>query len=40
MKIEAYWESSKEIYAALKDASPYLGGRLLKNIENYANLIK
>jgi (p)ppGpp synthase/HD superfamily hydrolase len=40
-KIEAYWRSSKEIYAAIKDASPYLGERLLKKIENYsANYIK
>ena len=40
-KIKAYWGSSKEIYASLKDASPYLGERLLKKIENYsANYIK
>jgi (p)ppGpp synthase/HD superfamily hydrolase len=40
-KIKAYWESSKEIYAALKDASTYLGERLLKQIEIYsANYIK
>ena len=40
-KIKAYWVSSKEIYAALKDASPYLGERLLNKIDNYyANYIK
>ena len=40
-KIKAYWESSTEIYAALKDASPYLGERLLKKIDNYSvNYIK
>jgi len=40
-KIKTYWESSKEIYATLKDSSPYLGERLFKKIENYsANYIK
>lgn len=34
-KIKAYWESSNEIYASLKDASPYLGERLLNKIDNY-----
>ena len=39
--IKAYWRSSKEIYASLKDASLYLGERLLQKIENYsANYIK
>jgi (p)ppGpp synthase/HD superfamily hydrolase len=36
-QIRAYWESSDEIYAALKDASPYLGERLRKKIDVYTN---
>jgi len=39
-KIITYWKSSKKIYAVLKDASPYLGNRLLIKIDNYANYLK
>jgi len=37
VQIRAYWESPDEIYAALKDASPYLGERLRKKIDIYTN---
>ena len=40
IKIKTYWESSTEIYKALKDSSPYLGERLLQKIDNYSNYIK
>ena len=39
-KIAAYWESSTEIHAALKDSSPYLGERLLQKIDNYSSNLK
>ncbi len=39
-KITTYWESSKIIYAALKESSPYLRERLLQKIDNYSNYIK